>query len=163
MPVPPHLKSFWNEFAQACGETDESRYYDICVFGDSEALADELALLVLRGVKRATAGSLWSYEDQGMRVPKPGDLSIVTDGSGHPLCVIETRSVATVPYDEVTAEFAAAEGEGDGSLAFWREAHRQYFQRECAKAGRQFHEHMLLACERFAVVYPSPPRAAPEN
>lgn len=157
MPVPPQLKSFWNEFARSCGEGDESRYYDICVFGDSESMAHELALLVLRGVKRATAGSLWSYEDRGMRVPKAGDLSIVTDWAGQPLCIIETQSVNIVPYCEVTAEFAAIEGEGDGSLTFWREAHRQYFQRECANAGRQFHENMLLACEHFAVIYPPQP------
>jgi len=53
----------------------------------------------------------------------------------------------------VTAEFAAIEGEGDGSLSSWREAHRQYFTRECVHAGREFAEDMLVACERFRMVF----------
>lgn len=160
MPIPPHLHSFWDDFARTCGNVDDSRYYDVCIFADSASLADELADLVLRGVKRATAGSLWSYEDQGIRPPQVGDLSIVTDWAGQPLCVIETRSVEIVPFGEVTAEFAAIEGEGDGSLSYWRQAHRRYFERECSRAGRQFSESMMLACEQFAVVYKPQPNAA---
>ena len=56
----------------------------------------------------------------------PGDLSIVTDWAGQALCVIETESVVLVPFNEVSAEFAATEGEGDGSLEFWTEGHRAY-------------------------------------
>ncbi len=52
MSVPPHLLPFWNEFLLATGTADHGRYYDVCIFGDSEKLADELANLVLRGVKR---------------------------------------------------------------------------------------------------------------
>ena len=52
---------------------------------------------------------------------------------------------------EVGAEFAAKEGEGDGSLFFWRDAHRQYFTRECDRIGRRFTEDMPVACERFEV------------
>jgi uncharacterized protein YhfF len=153
MPVPPHLQAFWNEFLLVTGTVDEGRYYDVCVFGDNKQLADDLAKLVLRGIKRATAGSLASYEDQGIRAPRAGDLSIVTNWSGRPLCVIETQVVEVVPYNEVTAEFAALEGEGDGSLDFWRQAHRGYFERECAKAARNFAEDILLACEQFKVIY----------
>ena len=44
--------------------------------------------------------------------------------------------------------------QGDGSLSFWQAAHRQYFTRECARADREFSEYMLVACERFKVVFP---------
>lgn len=160
MSVPSHHLPFWNEFLLATGTADQGRYYDVCIFGDSEKLADELAELVLRGVKRATAASLWWYDDRGMRVPRPGDLSIVTAWSGQPLCIIETQAVEIVPYNEVTAEFAAVEGEGDGSLACWLQDHKRYFERECAKARRQFDERMLLACETFKVIYQPRPSAA---
>ena len=33
-------------------------------------------------------------------------------------------------YDRVTAEMAAKEGEGDKSLAFWRQGHQEFFTRE---------------------------------
>lgn len=152
-PIPAHLADFWYAFAKSLGSVDATRFYDVCVFGDSEDLANELAELVVRRIKRATAGSVWSYEDEGKRIPVPGDLSIVTNWAGSPLCIIETESVEVVPFSEVSSEFAATEGEGDGSLSFWREAHRLYFTRECARAGRQFSEDMLVACERFQVVY----------
>jgi uncharacterized protein YhfF len=53
----------------------------------------------------------------------------------------------------VTAEFAATEGEGDGSLEYWRKGHTSYFLRECESIGRSFSENMLIACERFKVVF----------
>jgi uncharacterized protein YhfF len=160
MPVPVHLAAFWSDFAMSTGKANEERFYEAFFFGDSEELANELADLVLRGAKRATAGSVWSYEAEGKRLPQPGDLSIVTTWSGQPLCVIETQTVEVVRFTEVTAEFASTEGEGDGSLSFWQEAHRQYFTRECARAGREFTENMLVACECFKVVHRPPTSAA---
>ncbi len=147
------LESFWNEFAQSVGGVDDSRFYEAFYFGDSEEMANELAELVLVGTKRATAASVWSLEDEGKESPVPGDLSVVTDWSGEPLCVIETIDVEVVRFRDVTEEFAATEGEGDGSLAYWREAHRNYYLRECEGSGQEFSEEMLIACERFRVVY----------
>jgi uncharacterized protein YhfF len=155
MAVPQHLQSFWRLFASTVQRPVDEYFYEAFYFGDSEALANELAALVLQGKKRATAGSVWSAEAQGKRLPRPGDLSIVTNWSGEPLCVIETEAVALIPFNEVQADFAAAEGEGDGTLQFWREAHRSYFSRECVAAGREFNENMLVACERFKVLFPS--------
>jgi uncharacterized protein YhfF len=153
MPVPAHLTAFWNAFIKSTGGVDEARFYEAFFFGDSENLANELAALVQTGVKRATAAAVWSFDAEGKRLPVPGDLSIVTNWSGEPLCIIETRAVDVLPFAEVSAEFAATEGEGDGSLSFWQAAHRQYFTRECARADREFSENMLVACERFRVVY----------
>lgn len=160
MPIPDHLLNFWQGFARATGRADDARFFEAFSFGDSEALADELAALVLQGTKRATAGSVWSAEAEGKRLPRPGDLSIVTNWAGHPVCVIETLQVEVLPFRDVTAGFAAAEGEGDGSLAYWRDAHRAYFSRECDRAGRAFTDEMPVACERFAVVYRPGPAAA---
>lgn len=154
MEVPRHLEPFWRSFAASAQGPVDERFFEAFYFGDSEALANELAGLVLAGKKCATAGSVWSAEAEGKRLPQPGDLSIVTNWFGEPLCVIETESVNVSPFNEVQADFAAAEGEGDGSLQFWREAHRRYFSRECQAVGRKFSESMLVACERFKVLYP---------
>lgn len=151
----------WSAYSLEQGGIQEERFYEAFGFGDSPSMADELAQLVLAGTKRATAGSVWSYESSGKGVPKPGDLSVVTDANDIPLCIIETVQVDIVPFSAVTAEFAATEGEGDGSLAYWREAHFAYFSRECESAGRAFNHDMLLACERFRVVYPPVARRAP--
>ncbi len=149
-------ESLWSSYVRFVGGVDESRLYEAFQFGDSAALADELGHLVLSGTKRATTASLWSFEASGKRLPRPGDLSVVLDGRDTPLCIIETTQVDVMPFDEVSAEFAAVEGEGDGSLAFWRQAHAGYFTRECERAGRTFSGGMAVACERFRVVWPVP-------
>lgn len=111
-------------------------------FGDSPALADELLELVIRGVKTATC----STEDEP-NTSRPGERWVVLDGHGAPHCVIETIEVTYRRFNEVEADFAFDEGEGDRSLAYWRDAHRSYFGR----LGR-FSEDMMLMCERFRLV-----------
>ena len=111
-------------------------------FGDGPELADELLDLVMKGVKTATC----STEDEP-NISTPGERWIVLDGHGTPACVIETTEVTYRRYNEIDAAFAYEEGEGDRSLAYWREAHRQYFGRQ-----GKFSEHTMLMCERFRLV-----------
>jgi uncharacterized protein YhfF len=62
-----------------------------------------------------------------------------------------------LPLDAVDAAFAADEGEGDGSLAFWRRVHDAYFARECRRIGREPALDMPVVCERFAVLFAAGP------
>ena len=93
-------------------------------FGDSPALADELLALVLSGAKTATC---WS-ERESVET-HVGKRMVACDGSGAPRAVIETVSLEARAFDAVDAAFARLEGEGDLSLAWWREAHQAYFER----------------------------------
>ena len=111
-------------------------------FGDSPALADELAALVLAGTKTATCSA--ASDGASTHV---GKHMVVLNGLGQPLAVIETVELTQRRFNDVDAAFAYDEGEGDRSLAYWRQAHRRYFTR----LGR-FAEDMLLYCERFRVV-----------
>ncbi len=151
--LPDSIRTFWAQFEALAGVVARNRFHEASHFDDNEASANELAALVLAGRKRATAGLGWSLDDGGKRPPQPGDLSVVTNWRGDPLCIIETRSVETVPYRDVSEEFAATEGEGDGSLRHWRAVHWAYFERECARIGRQPSPDMPVVCERFEVVY----------
>ena len=151
--LPDTVRPFWDAFAASAPADAASRFYEVFHFDDNESSANGLADLVLSGVKRATAGLVWVFEAKGRPIPKPGDLSVVTRWDGQPVCVIETTRVDIRPYDEVDADFAATEGEGDGSLRFWREAHWRFFSRECARIGRTPDRKMLVVCERFEVVY----------
>jgi uncharacterized protein YhfF len=54
-----------------------------------------------------------------------------------------------VPFKQVSAEFAAREGEGDGSLQSWRESHWDFFSRECRRLGRAPNEAMPVVCTSF--------------
>jgi uncharacterized protein YhfF len=146
-------RDFWQAFSATQAEDPTPRFLEVLYFDDNEPSANELADLVLSGRKRATAALLWAHEVEGKRVPRAGDLSIVTDYAGHAKCVIKTLRVDIVPFCQVTEEFAHTEGEGDGSLDYWRTTHEAFFARECARIGRIPAPDMPIVCERFEVVF----------
>ena len=153
MSIPGHIVPFWQLFVQSQPEDSTSRFFEAFHFDDNESSANELAQLVLAGRKRATAGLAWAFEAASASLPKAGDLSVVTDWAKKPLCVIETLRVDVVAYDEVSEEFAATEGEGDGSLQYWRQVHWASFERRCRRLGRTPELKMPVACERFRVIF----------
>ena len=122
-------------------------------WGDGPEMADELGALIVLGIKTATCSAVWAWEAEGNPVPKDGYITIALDGRGEPLCIVETYEITIRKYNEVDADFARAEGEGDLSLEYWREAHKRYFTRTLAKVGKEFSEEMPLVCERFRVIY----------
>lgn len=122
-------------------------------WGDSPRMADELGALISSGTKTATCSALWEYEAEGEPLPEVGTKTIVLDGDGDPLCIVETTEVAVRPYDEVDARFAYEEGEGDRSLGYWREAHWRFFSRTLPNIGKEPATDMPLVCERFLVIY----------
>ena len=67
-----------------------------------------------------------------------------------PRAVIETTRVVVVPFDQVTAEHAAAEGEGDRTLASWRAEYERFWR---AHAASGFAPDMPVVCEAFRVVH----------
>ena len=118
-------------------------------FCDNQSDADLCADLVVRGIKRATASSLIELELIGQPLPKAGDLSLVTDWKGRARALIRTRQVDIRRLGDIDATFAALEGEGDGSLAWWRKTHLAYYQRVLAGSGVHVDEDLLIACEVF--------------
>lgn len=126
---------------------------DVFAFGDSASLADELAVLVQIGRKRATASLPAELTAVGLPLPVAGDTSIVTRADGSPVAIIELTEVRQVPFQAVDAGFAADEGEGDRTLAWWRTAHRDYFSRVAAKLGCAFDENTPVICQRFRLVW----------
>jgi len=126
---------------------------DAFSFGDTPALADELGALVKAGRKRATASLPVEFTSAGDPLPAVGDVGIVLSGDGVPIAIIELVEVRHRPFRDVDAAFAAEEGEGDGSLAGWRDAHRTYFDRVSARAGLRFDETTVVICQRFRPVW----------
>ena len=125
-------------------------------FCSDEYNANTCASLVLSGEKTATCSLKYWYESAEEPYPRVTQLMVVTNWNGKPVCIIETTHVEECAYDQVTAEFAAAEGEGDKSLAWWRKAHWDFFSGECEQEGLMPSKEMTLVMERFKVVFPSP-------
>ncbi|EAA9527251.1 ASCH domain-containing protein [Salmonella enterica] len=126
-------------------------------FGDSPALADELAALadelaalVVAGKKRGTCSSLVSYQKEQPPVT-PGAYRIVLNGTGDAVCVIRTHALRLIRFNEMSADLAALEGEGDLSLAYWQAAHRAFFERE-----GNWSPEMELVYEEFTVLEIAP-------
>ena len=122
------------------------------VFGDSAALSEQLLSLIRAGRKRGGTSLLWAHEFERQAIPEVGDIEIVVDHRDEPALVTRVVKVQVLPFNEVGAEFAAREGEGDSSLAYWREAHRAYFDRECSRVGRKASEAMPVVCSSFDVL-----------
>ena len=121
-------------------------------YGDSEALSQELLELIRSGKKRAGTGLLWAYEAESEPLPRQGDIEIVVNHQNEPALVTRLTSVKVMPYSEVSAEYAAIEGEGDGSLEYWRRAHWAFFSRECHRLAREPQQSMPVICSIFEVL-----------
>lgn len=140
------IERFWSDFVAATGIDGE---YTAWGFGATPQQATELGLLVRDGAKRATAGLVAAYETDGDAVPNPGDLGVILDGSGTPLCVIRTTELTVKPLGEVDEAFAWDEGEGDRSLAWWKQAHVRFFER----LGYEIDDASPMVLERFELLW----------
>ena len=149
------VQSYWRSYLESLPADSPVRdeQYVAEGWGDSPEMADELGALIADGTKTATCSALWEYAAEGEPPPEVGLKTIVLDGNGEPLCIVETTEVEVRPYEEVDAGFAYEEGEGDRSLEYWREAHWRFFSRTLPNIGKEPTTDMPLVCERFRVVY----------
>jgi len=85
---------------------------------------------------------------EGLKGALVGMSMVVLDGKRRPSIVLTTNELVQPRFDDVDEQFAYDEGEGDRSLAYWREAHKRYFTRLGL-----FQPDMMLWRERFNVEY----------
>lgn len=147
------VESIWTAFLNENPQNKTKKTPVSYYFCDNEKDANECIVLVEKGIKRATATSLWWFEKNKEPLPKVGDLYIVTDWYGNAKAIIETTKVEKTSYNEITAEFAAAEGEGDKSLTYWKDVHKAYYTRELKAYNEKFDENMMIVCEYFKTIY----------
>ena len=117
------------------------------------AAPDLLAELVVQGIKKATASAYDEYVHYEEELPRVGDLDVVLDGQGQAVGIIETTKVTVLPFREVSADHAYKEGEGDRSLAYWRQVHEELFTKWLADIGLSFSPASKVVLEEFQLVY----------
>jgi len=149
------IETYWQKFLASLPDASPYRNKSYLAegWGIGPEMADELGALIVNGTKTATCSALWEWEAEGESPPETGTVTIVLNGSGEPIGIVETTEVTVRKYNEVDADFAREEGEGDLSLEYWREAHKNFFSRLLPKIGKQFSEDMPLVCERFRLIY----------
>lgn len=149
-------EEMWNRFCSESG-AEKSLPHEAWAFCGGGPFADELASLVLKGVKTATASALIAYETEGEKIPEPGCLSVILYSNGEAAGIIRDTKVSLVPFNEVSREHAYKEGEGERTLKEWREVHKRAFTPDYKAAGKEFDEKGICVLEEFELVYPFNP------
>lgn len=139
-------QEYWNEYWK---NQNQPQSVSAWQFGVDP---DYLAQLVIDGIKTATCSGYIFYGLENEPLPTTEDYSIILNSDDKPVAIIKTVEVTLTPMNEVTEEFAIAEGEGDRTYKYWWEAHEKFFRNELNAIGRDFSEDMLLVCESFKVV-----------
>ena len=138
----------WERYCEKSGAHAD---YEAWAFGGAP---DELAELVLNGIKTATASAYPLYEQEQEPLPQVGEYNVILNAKDEAVCIIETTKDYVVPFREVSADHAYREGENDRSLGSWRAVHRDFFTEEMTASGLTFDEDMPVVCEEFLRVYP---------
>ena len=151
---------YWKQYLKSvtCDAVQPETYVDAFSFGFSPRDATEIANLVLEGTKTATGSVLWECEFDNQAIPRVGDHWVVEDGKGEPVCIIKTREVSVMPFDEVPETYAVEGGEGDCTLETWRSIYWHCIVTACERIGREPTEKTPIVMERFEVVYREPLR-----
>ncbi|MET3558163.1 uncharacterized protein YhfF [Streptococcus rupicaprae] len=142
-------EQLWQEYKAINPKAGDD--YEAWEFG---VLPDELAQLVLEGKKTATASGYDLYALDNEPIPEAGSYDVILDSQGNAICVIRVTKVYVTEFGQVTADHAYKEGEGDRSLAWWRQAHIDFFKPYYEEAGLIFTDQSKIVCEEFEVVYP---------
>jgi uncharacterized protein YhfF len=101
-------------------------------FGTPGALRRRLVDLVVNGNKRATAGLLADYLDEGEPVEHVGERLVVVDDAGRNVAIVCVTNVVVSRFADVPDEFALAEAEGDLNAADFRASHTDYWASMCS-------------------------------
>jgi len=149
-------QTFWQSYLLTLSEEDQKNAptYVVDQFADSPEAATKVGKLVRDGVKTTTSSLVWGLEHIGEPLPKVGNIELIVDGNGEPLCIIELINVEIKPFNAVDEKFAFEYGEGDRTLDFWLRDNWDFLSRWCVEIGREPSEIMPIVCQRFHVLYP---------
>lgn len=145
------INQYWESFKEK--HNLSSNLPEAWMFGDgSEAMGNELAELVVQGVKRATCSAKCLHDIENEDVPVEGQYNIILNGKNQPACIIQYTQINIIPMNEVTEEFAVLEGEGDLSYKYWFDEHERFFRKELSSFNLAFSFDIDLVCQEFKVV-----------
>ena len=110
--------------------------------------------MVLRGEKTATASAYDLYALEAESLPQEGTFDVILDSQNQAVSIVEITKVSVQPFNQVSAQHAYKEGEGDKSLAYWHQVHEDFFTDCLGEAGLTFTPDSKVVLEEFRKVYP---------
>ena len=126
------------------------QWFDPMIIGSTKDHADAGADAILAGTKTATSSLPSDFA--GGTLPFVGALSVVFDGGGRPRAIVETERVELRPFGSADDSFAAAYGEGERTLSWFRRVMGEWYRGRHAAAGATFDDDTVLVFEWFRVV-----------
>ncbi|MGF2385041.1 ASCH domain-containing protein [Lentilactobacillus otakiensis] len=140
---------YWEDFMNR--NQIQHANFETWSFTDRPNSADMLVEMVVRGQK--TAYSSWfDFYDADQVVPTVGDYRMILRQNGDPAGIVQLKVVEIVPFKWVSQEHAYLEGEGNRSLKYWRQLHKQLFRKQAKFRGKSFSLESPVICEVFEVI-----------
>ena len=90
-----------------------------------------------------------NVQDALDELPQVGEYSVILNGKEEAVCVIRTKEVFILPFNEVPESHAFAEGEGDRSLDYWRRVHKEFFEEDSGRDHHQGHPRSSDTCLQY--------------
>jgi len=150
MEVAQQAQEYWNNFKSSKGIDHDN--YNISMFGGPD-IADQLCELIVSGEKTAGSSLVKDFEMAGDPLPKAGDFHVVINSEKEPVCIIKITETEKHMFYDVPESVAAAEGEGDKSLAHWQNVHEDFFSFFLEELEIDSLEDAEVITEHFEVVY----------
>ena len=147
------VTKMWEAFQAKYPEYADQDFTDSFCFCDNIKDAKACAALVQQGIKQATSTSQWYFDNHDEDFPEVGNVYVITDWFGIAKAIVKTTKIELTPFNQITEEYAAIEGEGDKSLKYWKESHWDYYTREMEEFGEQPNEEMIIVCEQFETLF----------
>lgn len=82
-----------------------------------------------------------------------GELLNFLNSADRPSCILRTEKIVFHKFNDVLAEIAVAEGEGDLSLEYWRKVHAEIYLPFLSGWGIAKIEDATVVTEYFKLVY----------
>ncbi|MEU1469732.1 ASCH domain-containing protein [Streptomyces sp. NPDC005761] len=120
-------------------------------------LRDRLVAAVLDGRKVSTTGLLVEYQVEKEEPPPVGERSALIDSDGREIAVLEITEVRILRLGDVDLHHVLDEGEGDTSVAGWRESHERFWHSDEMREALgdpdfTVDDDTMVVAERFRVV-----------
>jgi len=119
-------------------------------FGSNDKEIDELAEKVKSGIKISTSSLLEYYLLKKKELSILGEYASILNSSNEEVALVRITKMEIVKFKNISESFAIKEG--DGSLANWREIHKEYYSKQLSDIGKELTEDTELVCEWFHLV-----------
>jgi len=148
------VSEMWNNFTKSNPEFKNEEIPQSDFFHNNKEDANRLAELTVNGKKKASSGLYSLYKQYNVDLPKVGNKQIITDFDGKAKAIILTKSVDTIPFNEISKDYAELDmGTDIEPLKKWKKAHWEFFENFMKESGGKPTEDMLIVCERFETIW----------